>query len=196
MKELVQSNNILVQSGIFLFIIAISWAATYYYRKVAIRRAIVAKMNFRTLHNKIIPRGGGVGFSAIFSILVIWLWIIDVCNTWLMLALAVGGLSASILGFIDDIYEISVTKKLLAQTCLSLFFFIIFFYFHGSPLNITNNIFLSLGVLLFWLFVPLWFINFTILSISSALFKIIFLSLSIFSVLFIFSANSVNISKK
>ena len=129
MKELIQSNNVLVQSGIFLFIIAISWAATYYYRKFAIRRAIVAKMNFRTLHSKIIPRGGGAGFSAIFSILVVWLWVIDVCNTWLMLALGVGGLAASLLGFIDDIYEISVSKKFIAQTCLSIFFFIVFFIF-------------------------------------------------------------------
>ncbi|MBA3675560.1 MAG: hypothetical protein H0W75_11510 [Chitinophagaceae bacterium] len=116
-------------------------------------------MNFRTLHSKIVPRGGGIAMGTVFSILVIWLWAINICDTWMMLALGLGGITASILGFVDDVYEISATKKFIAQTCLSIFFFIVFFYFHSLSFNIGSGIVFFIVIVLFWLFVPLWFIN-------------------------------------
>ncbi len=158
MKEIILSQNLFIQLTVFLLLTAISWLATFFYRRFAIQRSIIAKMNFRTLHSKVVPRGGGIAMGTVFSILVIWLWAINICETWMMLTFGLGGLAASIIGFVDDVYEISATKKFIAQTFLSIFFFIVFFYSHSLSFNIGDSIIFFLIVSV-WLFVPLWFIN-------------------------------------
>jgi Fuc2NAc and GlcNAc transferase len=159
MKDILQSNDWLIKIILFILVGALSFIATFYYRRFAVSKSIIAKINFRTLHNKVIPRGGGIAFASIFSLLIFSIWLIGACDTWLMLTLAVGGIAASILGFIDDIYEVSTLKKLIAQFCLSLYFFIIFFSYHPFPFDLSKDLLLSVMVIAFWLFVPLWFIN-------------------------------------
>ena len=105
--------------------------AIFLYKKVAIKKGILANPNFRTLHESPIPRGGGIVFSMIFSVSVFFLWMINQLPNDLLLILGFGGLVAALIGFIDDIFDIKASIKLFLQLFLSVW---ILFWFDGGPL--------------------------------------------------------------
>ena len=78
---------------------------------------------------------------------------------WIMLALGVGGIASAIVGFIDDVYEVSPLKKLATQIFLAIWLFVAFY----SPLY--EEFFLNAGVIqrilatLTLIFIPVWLIN-------------------------------------
>ena len=58
---------------LLFFVYVLSLFGTIYYRKFALRHSILANLNFRTLHEKPTPRGGGIVFSMVFVLCVFYL---------------------------------------------------------------------------------------------------------------------------
>jgi Fuc2NAc and GlcNAc transferase len=89
------------------------------YKKIAIKYTILANPNFRTLHVSPIPEGGGIVFSMVFVMGLVFLcWLNQLSNS-LFLLLAVGGGVAALFGFFDDLKGIRAKKKLAVQFVLS-----------------------------------------------------------------------------
>jgi Fuc2NAc and GlcNAc transferase len=100
-------------------IFIITLVITLWYRKIATKNKIIAIKNHRTLHSFSIPKGGGIVFSILFVIsifLILWNWQLENEIVWI---LGVGGLVATLFGFLDDIINIRARIKLIFQLLLS-----------------------------------------------------------------------------
>ena len=139
----------------FISIFIINSAGVFIYRKIAISLGILAHPNFRTLHEFSIPRGGGVVFSSIFVIVVFVLWYIDSLSEELLLILGFGGGGATLFGFIDDVYNIRASRKLLIQICLSIW---MLYWLEGGALLNDLGLLGIITIPLFILFI-VWMIN-------------------------------------
>lgn len=145
----------------FLFLLPTlaTLASAFYYTDFARRRGIVAHINSRTLHEKIVPRGGGITFALVFSVACSAGWMAGLIETVQWLAFGIGGAAAALVGFFDDVTEVAASRKLLMQAGLSIWFFLIFFipvhYGQLEGLTLTARAALTL----FLLFVPVWLIN-------------------------------------
>jgi len=139
---------------ILLGICLLSIVGTIFYRSFAIKHSILSNLNFRTLHQKPTPRGGGVIFSMIFALSVILFSSLNIIEKHLINVFGYGSILALLLGYIDDLIGISSLKKLLLQ------FFLVFWILYFFSLTIfTQNEVFSLA---FWLVVPItlvWLIN-------------------------------------
>src|SRR2546425_3604670 len=89
------------------------------YRSLAIRRGIIANPNFRSLHQRPIPRGGGIVFSLVCLSAITALWLAGMIGSNLALALVGGGAVATLVGFVDDTRQLRPRSKLLAQGALA-----------------------------------------------------------------------------
>ena len=74
MKSLIASGHLWTYFWVLFIVLGGSLCGTYVYRRFALRKKIVAKINFRSLHEKIVPRGGGVAFALVFSIALAATW--------------------------------------------------------------------------------------------------------------------------
>jgi Fuc2NAc and GlcNAc transferase len=143
-----------------LFLAAIaSFFGTYSYRRLALRHSVIADVNFRSLHARVVPRGGGVAFGCVFSIAILCMWKFGAVPTWLMLSFGLGGAAAALVGFIDDVYEIAATTKLLAQIGLALWSFAIFFELLYAPYFSNFGVASQMALAVVCLFTSVWFIN-------------------------------------
>jgi len=120
----------------------VSFIFTYIYKKFAINKNIVANLNFRTLHVSPIPMGGGIVFSTVFVVGLIFCWWLDYLSSTLFLLLVVGGEVAAMFGFLDDFIDINAKKKLAVQILLSgwAVFWLsggVLFYFEWLPSSIS-----------------------------------------------------------
>jgi Fuc2NAc and GlcNAc transferase len=111
-------------------VLAAAWlttvAGTRAYRAFAIRKGIVAPLNFRSLHQRPTPRGGGIVFSIVCVATVIGLSLTGVVDPKLFRALAVGGVVAAVFGFIDDARHVNAAVKLLVQMALAAWILVCF----------------------------------------------------------------------
>ncbi len=94
-------------------------AGTRAYRSLAVRRGILANPNFRSLHQRPIPRGGGIVFSLSIVAAVVALGLTVGVDPRLWCALVIGGTAATIFGFVDDARHIRARTKLLFQGALA-----------------------------------------------------------------------------
>ena len=115
---------------IYVLLIVISFIlvliSVSYYIEIAHEKKILAHKNFRTLHDNVVPRGGGVVFSLVFILNIVILYFLDKIDSYTMLAVCIGGTTAVILGFIDDIRNIGKTPKLISQFCLAIWILLCF----------------------------------------------------------------------
>ena len=88
---------------------------TIQYRRFAIKNNILANLNFRTLHEKPIPSGGGIIFSSVFILSVFFLYFINDISFDLMLVFGIGSGFATIVGYIDDLRGINSLRKIFLQ---------------------------------------------------------------------------------
>ncbi|MDB3917959.1 hypothetical protein N9357_05815, partial [bacterium] len=109
----------------------ISFFGIILYRRVAISKDIVANPNFRNLHTRPIPVGGGIVFSFVFVFSLFFLWWLNQISDDLFWALAVGGVLTALFGFLDDLKDIRASIKLVAQFFLSGW---LLFWVDGGPL--------------------------------------------------------------
>ena len=110
---------------------AVSYFGIILYRRVAISRDIVANPNFRNLHASPLPVGGGIVFSFVFVFSLFFIWWLNQISDDLFWVLAVGGGSAALFGFLDDLKDIRASSKLVAQFFLSGW---LLFWLGGGPL--------------------------------------------------------------
>ncbi len=115
------------------------------YRRVAIRFDIIAKRNFRTLHKTDVPKGSGIVFSLVYISLVFMLWTQDVVPDDLTQAICLGGLAATIFGFVDDVVDVPAIIKLAVQ--ISLCSFIVLSFGEAPLLLSKTQIPINTGVL-------------------------------------------------
>jgi Fuc2NAc and GlcNAc transferase len=144
-------NSILFFTSIFI----ISSVGIFIYRKIAISLGILAYPNFRNLHEISIPRGGGIVFSSIFVIGVFVLWYIDLLSEELLLILGFGAAGAALFGFIDDVYNIRASRKLLIQILLSIW---MLYWLEGGALLNDAGFLGIITIPLLMLFI-VWMIN-------------------------------------
>ena len=147
------------QIAILMFVACVSLYGTYLYRVIALRYQIVAKINSRSLHSRLVPRGGGIAFACVFAVSVIVIWAFGGLPTWLMLCLGLGGAAAALIGFVDDVRDVRATWKLLAQLCLAVWVLAIFFALLKAPAISDYTGTLLFPLTLTSLFVSVWFIN-------------------------------------
>ncbi len=139
----------------FVFVFLISWSGIFLYRRIAVKKSILANPNFRTLHENPIPKGGGIVFSFIFVACVLMLWWLGKLTEDMFWVLGVGGFVAALFGFLDDITNIRASRKLIVQVCLSGW---VLFWFDGGPLSHIDWIpgFIAIPLSLLFL---VWIIN-------------------------------------
>ena len=93
----------------------VSFLGIYLLKKYALQLNLVAIPNERSLHNKVIPRGGGVIIAIIFLAFNLVFYISGQMKTAEFLALFGGGLIMSVTGFLDDILELKASIRFLIQ---------------------------------------------------------------------------------
>ena len=109
----------------------VSFLGTYLYRKIAISLNILANINFRTLHIKPVPVGGGIVFAMVFVVGLFYQWWLNQSSNNLLLVIAVGAGVAALFGFLDDLKDIRAMKKFAVQFLLSGW---TLFWLDGGPL--------------------------------------------------------------
>ena len=139
-----------------LFIYCLSFFGTIFYRKFAIKHNILANLNFRTLHQKPTPRGGGIVFSMIFVFSISILCFLDIIQDNLIIVFVFGSTLAIIVGYIDDLFSISTIKKLVLQFLLA--FWILFFTEDIFSFNLHIG-FIEIVTFLISAFLIVWLIN-------------------------------------
>lgn len=146
-----------------VILLAVTFAVTLVsvslYRRLAVRLGIVAHMNERTLHETVVPRGGGISFGSVFPLIVILAWSRGIFSTVIMLALGVGGGAAVAVGMVDDVRGVAALKKLFSQIALALLLFAVYYQPLYAPVLQSLGLMLRLAASLALVFLPVWFIN-------------------------------------
>jgi len=125
------------------------------FRSFAIHHGIVANPNFRSLHQRPLPQGGGIVFSLVFISTVVGLWLADVIDTNLMQAIGIGGAVATGSGFADDCTQTKPIIKLAVQGLLSAW---VLYCFGGKPLLVLPWIPTTAELAISWLAL-VWLMN-------------------------------------
>ena len=100
----------------FVLAFLISFAMTPVAKKVAFKVGAIANPRKRDMHSKPIPRMGGIAIVAGFMItLFIIIQFITVLDWKQVIGITSGALIIFLLGFFDDIYELSAKLKFLIQ---------------------------------------------------------------------------------
>jgi len=145
----------LVNIVVYVFIFLMSWLGIFIYKRIAVKKSILANPNFRTLHESPIPKGGGIVFALIFVVCILLLWLLGRLSENMFWVLGVGGFIAAFFGFLDDLINIRASRKLIVQVCLSVW---VLFWFDGVILSniawIPNFIAIPLSILFL-----VWMIN-------------------------------------
>jgi len=100
-----------------LFLISV--IGTLGYKKISVSNQVLARPNHRTLHKYSIPIGGGIVFSIVSVLSVLFIWWKYQLSEELLWVLGAGGLFSSLFGFLDDIIDIKASIKLVVQVLLS-----------------------------------------------------------------------------
>jgi Fuc2NAc and GlcNAc transferase len=136
-------NNILEELSYFdskfvlalFLILMLSACLTALYKSFAIKKEIISNPNNRSLHKHFKPSGGGIVFSLICVFFVSILGFYEVIDFEMLMVFGLGAFSASLFGFIDDIYDIKPLTKLIIQIALSIW---VILWFDISELKILS----------------------------------------------------------
>jgi Fuc2NAc and GlcNAc transferase len=103
-------NFILLSAGSFAFSILFTGSI----RRYAVQHAVLDVPNARSLHHYPTPRGGGLSISISLMLSTIVLYTQHLLPLHLFIAFFVGGLVVTIVGWLDDRYQIAVARRALA----------------------------------------------------------------------------------
>ena len=142
---------------IYIFLFLISFALTYYIRKMAIEKSLVDIPNERSSHTVATPHGGGIAIAITWFFGISYLFYQNDIDSSLYYVLLVG-IVISVVSYFDDLYELSAKLRLLTQALVAMsglyllggleqIDFIVF--------SIDNQILTNL----FAFFLIIWFIN-------------------------------------
>ena len=119
-----------------------SLIATPLARRIAIRYHIFASTNHRTVHEVLVPQLGGLSIFMAFAIGVSISILFDQ-ETDTLFGLLIGGGLGLIVGFVDDVYQLSCYRKLFGQTLAASV--AVFFGFSINTIYLPWGISLELG---------------------------------------------------
>lgn len=128
---------------------------TWAFKLFALNKGIVANPNFRSLHQRPMPCGGGVVFSFVFSFSLTGLWLFTEIDADLMWAVVLGGLATTLFGFADDVAQIGAKLKLAVQCGLAVW---VLFCFGGQPLLKLSSTWPFVDLAISWLCL-VWLMN-------------------------------------
>ena len=94
---------------LLVVLLALSFVGTGWIRRYCLARGIVDMPNQRSSHSRIVARGGGIGFSAIFLLATLGLEIAGMLPSRAAAGLAGGGVIIAITGWVDDRKEKGLT---------------------------------------------------------------------------------------
>ena len=77
--------------GVCFLIFFLTLCGLILYKKAAYKMEILALKNYRTLHTKPTPKGGGIVFSIIFILCIFFLWHLNYLSNSLLCVLGFGG---------------------------------------------------------------------------------------------------------
>ena len=142
---------------IYLILFLISFLLTYFIKNYMIKKSLVAVVNERSSHTVPTPHGGGIALAITWFIGLFYLYFIGEISSNLFYALLFGAV-ISIVSFFDDIYELSLKIRLIAQSIVAiggLYFLGGFDTLTFGIFDIQNPIFTNI----FAFFMIIWFIN-------------------------------------
>ncbi|MGE4444818.1 MAG: glycosyltransferase family 4 protein [Candidatus Altimarinota bacterium] len=164
---------------IYIILLLLSFALTYFIKEYAIKKSLVATVNERSSHSVPTPHGGGIAVSLTWFIGLIYLYINDQIDPTLFFALIMGAMIA-VVGLVDDIVELSPKLRMVVFTLVGASGL----YIIGGLETITFGLFDISNIVvtsIFAMLMILWYINLTnfIDGIDSYLaVKFIFLSVA------------------
>lgn len=149
-----ETRNVITAVATIATVVACVW-----YRGFATRRAILAQKNERTLHEKIVPRGGGITFGLAFALAALALGKVGVLHPLVAAGFGVGGLAATLVGFLDDTRGMRPLVKLALHATLSAWAVLTLVARFVPPYADIHGVAQTIGVVALALFVPVWLIN-------------------------------------
>lgn len=135
------------------------YTGSLWYHGFACRHDIIARINSRTLHTRLVPRGAGVVLGSVFVLFTTAAWTIGVVPQDLALGLIFGGAVATLVGFADDVWQIRASWKLGIHACLALCLLFIWYRPLYAPALAGSAPGVRLLALALLAFVPVWLIN-------------------------------------
>ncbi len=142
---------------IYLFLFILSFILTYFIKKYAIKKLLVAEVNERSSHMTPTPHGGGIAIAVTWFVGLSYLFYINDIDSSLYFALLVG-IIISVVSYFDDLFELSARFRLSVQALvalLGLYFLGGFESFDFGIFSIENQLFTN--VLAFFMIV--WSVN-------------------------------------
>lgn len=142
---------------IYLILLIISFALTYYIKNYYIKNAILEEINERSSHTVPTPHGGGIALSLTWFVGLGYLYYTNNIDSNLFYALLVG-IIISVVSFFDDIYELSAKTRLVVQSGVAIGGIISLGGFNSLDLfffSIENQIFTNVIAFV----AIIWFIN-------------------------------------
>lgn len=130
-----------------------------YYKKIAKHYDIVAKKNFRTLHEVEVPRGSGLVLGIVFLIGVSSLWLTSYLDPFLCFIFLTGGVGALLFGFVDDVINVNAGAQFFIQVILSFFILYSFYQSQIGSAFFENNIVVRTALILLLTVAIVWFLN-------------------------------------
>ncbi len=153
--EIIEQNLafiILMVSGCFV----LSASATFVYIKISTNLGLLSKPHKGGVRQDIVPTSGGIAFSLVFFLLIIIYDQFYVIPIGYKLSILIGVMFMTVIGFVDDIYGLSSTFRLISQ-----FLFIsLIGYLFNIHLWFFND-FKIMEALIIIIFIPalIWHIN-------------------------------------
>ena len=134
----------------FLLAMLVSYVLTPYIKKLAFRLGAIDKPDQRKVHNKIMPRLGGLSIYIAFMIGAL----ASLELTWDLAGLLLGGTIITIIGVLDDKYQLPAKVKLLGQivaACVLVLFDIRIEWVNNPWGGYYYLDFLAVPVTIFWI---------------------------------------------
>lgn len=104
---------------IYAALFMLSFLLTYLIKNYALKKSLLASVNDRSLHTMPTPYGGGVAIAVSWFIGLCYLYFYDEIEANLFYALMLGVVIA-ILGYLDDLYELSAKFRILIQSLIAI----------------------------------------------------------------------------
>ena len=142
---------------IYLFLFITSLVLTYVIRKISIEKSLLDIPNDRSSHTIATPHGGGIAIAVTWFIGISYLFYTSNIDTPLYFALIVG-IVISIIGYFDDLHELSAKFRLLIQASVAF----LGLYFLGGLQKIDLIVFTlenQIIINIFAMLMIVWFIN-------------------------------------
>lgn len=104
---------------IYIALFILSFLLTYLIKNYALKKSLLASINDRSMHNLPTPYGGGVAIAVSWFVGLCYLYFYDQIEANLFYALMLG-VVISVLGYLDDLYELSARFRILIQSAVAI----------------------------------------------------------------------------